>query len=71
MTAADAQPGYLALVPEKTNFHNKVAARIGLNILRYYLGKKVKNIKVPVLFCACLQDSVAPAKPTLRYVKKG
>ena len=70
MTAADAMPGYLALVPEQSSFVNKVAARIGLNILRYYPGRKVKDIHVPVLFCICQKDSVAPARQTRRYAQQ-
>lgn len=70
MTAADAMPGYLALVPPRSAFRNQVSARIGLNILRYYPGRKAHRIKVPVLFCVCLQDSVAPAKPALRYARQ-
>lgn len=70
MTAADALPGYLALVPGHSGFENRVAARIGLNILRYYPGRKVRQIKAPVLFCVCLKDSVAPAGPTLRYARQ-
>jgi len=70
MTAPDAMPGYLALVPEGSSFRNQVAARIGLNILRYYPGRRVAAIRSPVLFCICKKDSVAPAKTTRRYAHK-
>jgi uncharacterized protein len=70
MTAPDAQPGYLALVPAATRFRNEVAARFGLQILRYRPGRKAAGVACPILFCICEADSVAPAGPTKRYAKR-
>jgi dienelactone hydrolase len=67
MTAPDAQPGYLALVPTETLFDNRVAARCALDIIPYRPGRRAAQLTCPVLFCICEDDSVAPAGPALRY----
>ncbi|CAN7308130.1 alpha/beta hydrolase [Pseudomonas sp. LjRoot71] len=67
LTAADAEPGYLALKPEHCSFQNQVAARIALSVLRYSPGRQTAKIQCPTLFCICRTDSVAPAGPALRY----
>jgi dienelactone hydrolase len=70
MTASDAQPGYLALVPEGTVFRNEVAARIALRIIRYRPGAAASRVRCPILFCVCETDSVAPAKATQRHARR-
>lgn len=66
MTAPDAEPGYLALVPAGSDFRNEVVARAAFDILRYRPGRRASRIEVPILFAVCETDSVAPAGPTLR-----
>jgi dienelactone hydrolase len=70
MTAPDAEPGYLQLVAAGSRFVNKVAARFGLHIIRYFPGRKARLLRCPALFCVCEADSVAPASATLRHVRK-
>src|SRR5271157_2069014 len=71
MTAPDAEPGYLGLVPKNsTSFRNQVAARFGLQIVFYRPGRKASKVTCPILFCICETDSVAPAGPTLRYASQ-
>lgn len=70
LTAPDAESGYLNLVPEGTGFKNYVAARVALDIVRYFPGKSAAKIKCPALFCVCEKDSVAPSGATLRHVRK-
>ena len=69
MTAPDALPGYLALVPEGTTFVNGVAARVAPAITWHRPGKKVKDVAIPILFCICDHDSVAPPEETIAYAK--
>jgi len=69
MTAPDALPGYLALIPEGTNFVNGVAARVAPTITWHRPGKKVKDVAMPILFCVCDHDSVAPPDETIAYAK--
>ncbi|MDO8632428.1 MAG: alpha/beta fold hydrolase [Phycisphaerales bacterium] len=66
MTAPDAQPGYLRLVPDGVPFRNEVAARIALRIPTHRPGRRTPAINCPILFCVCDRDSVAPSKATLR-----
>jgi len=70
MTAPDALPGYLALVPEGLPFRNEVAARIGFGILAYRPGRHAGEVRCPILFCVCSRDSVAPARATLRHARR-
>jgi len=70
MTAPDAEPGYLKLVPTDYPFKNYVSARFALKIGFYRPGKKASTLRCPILFCVCDADSVAPAAPTLRYATK-
>ena len=69
MTAPDALPGYLALVPEGATFVNEVAARVAPTITWHRPGKAAKRVKMPILFCICDHDSVTPPEETLAYAK--
>lgn len=70
MSAPDAEPGYLGLVPRGKSIPNQVAARFGLQIFTYYPGRRAADLKCPALFCVCEADSVAPAARTLQHVRK-
>lgn len=69
MTAPDALPGYLALVPEGVIFINEVAARVAPTITRHRPGKAAKNVTMPILFCVPDHDSVTPPEETVAYAK--
>ncbi|GCD88179.1 alpha/beta hydrolase [Nocardioides sp. LS1] len=69
MTAPDALPGYLALVPEGVTFINEVAARVAPTITRHRPGKAAKNVRMPILFCVPEHDSVTPPEETVAYAK--
>lgn len=67
MTAHDALPGYLALVPQGGTFINEVAARVAPTITRHRPGKAAKDVRMPILFCICDRDSVTPPAETFAY----
>ena len=69
MTAHDALPGYLALVPEGGTFINEVAARVAPTITGHRPGKAAKDVRMPILFCICDHDSVTPPEETLAYAR--
>lgn len=70
MTSPDSYDGYLALAPDSDeSFHNRVAARFALQIVRHRPGRRAKDVRCPILFVVCNTDSVAPAKATLRYAR--
>jgi uncharacterized protein len=71
MSAPDAEPGYLRLGHYATQgLPDTVAARIGLHVPFDRPGKLTPRIDCPVLFCVCDDDSVAPARATLRHAAK-
>ncbi len=70
MTAADAEPGFRALIPPDLEFDDSVAARILLHVPRYRPGRAAARVTSPILFCVCERDSVAPAATTLRYAEQ-
>lgn len=69
MTAPDALPGYLALMPEGQTFVNEVAARVVPTITAYRPGRAAKKVASPILFCVCDTDSVTPPEETLAYAR--
>jgi dienelactone hydrolase len=69
MTAPDALPGYLALVPDGYEFVNEVAARFVPTATFYRPGRAAKKVTVPILFCICDHDSVAPPAQTLAFAR--
>jgi uncharacterized protein len=60
MTTPDAKPGYLALLGSDTPWENKVCARIFLRIATYRPISSIKQIRCPLLICACDQDLITP-----------
>lgn len=71
MTAPDVIEGYLALLPEGYEVDNRVAGRIGIDILFARPGKALAKIKCPTLVCGCTKDSVAPYKTTAKLAARG
>lgn len=69
MTAPDALPGYLGLIPDSYDFVNAIAARFVPTATAYRPGRSAKKIKFPILFCVCDHDSVAPPTQTLAYAR--
>jgi dienelactone hydrolase len=67
MTTPDSEPGFTALTSADSGWVNRVAARVGLRVGLYRPGRSAAQLRCPVLFCVCDQDSVAPAKQTLKW----
>jgi uncharacterized protein len=70
MTAPDALPGMLALVPHDYEWVNHAAARSVLNVMRYRPGRAAKNVASPILICISTHDSVAPSDIAVRYARQ-
>jgi uncharacterized protein len=70
MTASDALPGYRALIPDGHEFVNEIAARFVPTATVYRPGRAARKVKMPILFCICDHDSVAPPAQTLAYARK-
>jgi dienelactone hydrolase len=69
MIAPDALPGYLALIPDGLDFVNGVAARFMPTATVYRPGRAAKKVAMPILFCICDHDTVAPPAETLAYAR--
>jgi uncharacterized protein len=70
MTAPDALPGMLALLPDGYQWVNRAAARSVVSLIRYRPGRSAKRIAAPILICISATDSVAPPKLTERYARQ-
>jgi uncharacterized protein len=70
MTAPDALPGMLALLPDGYEWVNRAAARSVVSLIRYRPGRSAKRIAAPILICISATDSVAPPKLTERYARE-
>jgi dienelactone hydrolase len=70
MTAPDVLPGYRKLIAPGCAARNEIAARFALHILFYRPGAKARKVTCPALFCVCEADTVAPARATLKHVRK-
>lgn len=70
MTAPDCVAGIEAMIPPGSEIDPDITARFGLDIVRYFPGRKARFIECPALFVVCENDSVAPPQATLRHVRK-
>lgn len=70
MTAPDVIAGYRALIPEGHTIRESVAARIALAIPFAFPGRSAAKLTCPALFVVCDSDTVAPARATVRHVRK-
>ena len=57
MTAADAKPGFEAIVPPNSLWRNEFAARLMLRFPFYRPGLKTTQLTMPLLVCVCENDT--------------
>lgn len=67
MTTPDAVAGATALLPEEGEYRNDVAARFAFGIIRYFPGRRARDVRCPILFAIAEHDSVAPARAAQKY----
>jgi hypothetical protein len=74
MDAPDVYESALRLLEasglREEDFRNDVPARVAVEIPLAAPGRLAKNVRCPILFCVCDDDSVAPASATLRHAAK-
>jgi uncharacterized protein len=70
MTAPEALPGFEAIVPYGSRWHNGVAARIMLTIGTYRPGRHAASLQMPVLIAVCDGDATTPAGPAVRVAER-
>jgi dienelactone hydrolase len=66
MSAADVPEGYGRLAEESETYAPKVAARVAFSTLFDSPGRRAKALKMPVFYAIADNDTIAPAKPTVR-----
>lgn len=69
MATPDAVDGITALIPDGMDIPGDVAARFGLDIIRHFPGRSMRDIDCPTFLAICDRDTVAPAKATSRHAK--
>jgi dienelactone hydrolase len=70
MTAPDVVAGQERLIARLASHNNNVTARTALKTTFYRPGRSLKNVKAPTLVCVCENDTVAPAKPAIKFAKE-
>lgn len=65
MTAPEAR-GYRNLIPEGQDFDERVAARFALAVGLYSPGRKVRNLKVPILVQVATKDQTTPPAAAIK-----
>lgn len=58
------------ILPSGTTLLNGVSANFLVEIMSWRPGKKLKQLRTPIMVCACERDSVAPVAPTIAYAKE-
>jgi dienelactone hydrolase len=70
MAAPDCLPGYLAIASSAPRFRNEVCARFALAVTRYFPGRRAAELRCPVFFALCRDDTVAPARASRRHAQR-
>lgn len=63
MTAAEADPGYHAIVPEGSTWRNEFAPRVALGVGFYRAVTKAKDVGCPLFVAVCDRDETTFPKP--------
>lgn len=66
MTAADAKPGFEAIVPPESLWRNEFAARLMLRFPFYRPGLETARLTMPLLVCVCENDTTTPPASTIK-----
>jgi pimeloyl-ACP methyl ester carboxylesterase len=69
MNSPDAEPGYRAIVPDRSPWSNEVAARICLRLAFYRPGRRAKQVACPLLVVVCDDDVVTPPDAALKVAR--
>jgi len=70
MSAHDALPGYLRLMPQSVPFVNHAAARVIPEICAYFPGRSAAKVECPILFCVSNTDTVTPPGRTVELARR-
>ncbi len=66
MTSPGARSGFQAIVGPNSLWRNEFAARLMLHFLFNYPGRRTRQLHMPLLLCACDDDTTTPPGPTIK-----
>ena len=69
MTAAEAEPGFSAIVGDGSRWRNEVAARVMLRIGLWRPVKDAARVACPLLICVCDADQTTPPEPAVQMAQ--
>ena len=69
MTAPEADPGFHAIVGERSRWQNAVAARVLLQIGRWRPVRDAQRVSCPLLVCVCDGDETTPPAPAAQMAQ--
>ncbi len=69
MTAAEAEPGFTAIVGEGSRWRNEVAARVMLRVGLWRPVKDATRVACPLLVCVCDADQTTPPEPAAQMAQ--
>lgn len=69
MTSPDAEPGYRAIVPDGSGWHNEVAARVCARVIAYRPGRRAHDVRCPLLVAVCDDDQVTPPDAAVKVAR--
>lgn len=70
MTAADAKPGFKAIVPSDSLWRNEFTARLMLRFPFYRPGRETSGLAMPLLVCVCDSDTTTPPGSTVEAARR-
>lgn len=59
-----------AMAGKSKTFENTTPVATILEFIKYYPGKYADKVKCPIYYAVCENDTIAPAKKTLKYAKR-
>jgi fermentation-respiration switch protein FrsA (DUF1100 family) len=70
MNTPDAEPGYLALIPEDSPWKNEFSARVGLRVATYSPLGKAARVRCPLLVQVAVDDATTPPAPARKIAER-
>ncbi|MFZ0833656.1 MAG: alpha/beta fold hydrolase [Mycobacterium sp.] len=70
MTAAEAKPGFEAIVGQNSKWRNEFSARLALRLGFYRPGLKAPRLAMPLLMCVCEKDATTPVAPAVKAAER-
>lgn len=70
LTEPDAESGYASIRGSHTLWRNEFAARLIVDFARFRPVRHASNLRMPVLFCVCDDDTTTPPESSIRAARE-